>query len=126
MAHMVAKNENGVYSLIIGRDDTESKNVMKIANCCKQWSYFVGPATRYIRDLIAGYLERLSEEDILYAIRETASAPRPSVRYFDAICKRLAAGGSRNRPKKAPPLSRFDYEQRNYTEEELMDLLEIQ
>lgn len=55
------------------------------------WAEYIGPAAPMVRRRIWYWGQQLDAGVLEYAITETAYAPRPSLRYFDAICRRLLA-----------------------------------
>ena len=119
MQNMVAKAEKNV--LYLKRRENDAFTAL-----CERCAYYIGPAAPFVREKIAKALaDGIAAADVEYAIIETASAPRPSIRYFDAICRRLASGNtSRERPKPPAEKSKFDYPQREYSEEFLDSLFE--
>lgn len=55
----------------------------------------VNKPSPYIRKRIADYLDLLWDDEIDYAIEQTAGAPRPSWSYCEAILKRLVRENQR-------------------------------
>lgn len=51
------------------------------------------PTTRYLRMTLAKYIEEVGYQGMVYILEETARAPRPSLRYADAILRRLMLEG---------------------------------
>lgn len=60
--------------------------ITEAANC-------VGMVTPYIRQEIAGWLSMVEPQVVLYAIHQTAMAPRPAWRYTHAILLRCRRDG---------------------------------
>lgn len=63
--------------------------------------------TYYVRMTLEKWLSVLPLEDILYAINEAAEAPQPSLRYVEAILRRIEAAQKEN-PKLASFMRSMD------------------
>lgn len=67
--------------------------------------------TYYVRMTLEKWLSVLPLEDILYAINEAAEAPQPSLRYVEAILRRIEKT-QRENPKLASFVRSMDRAQR--------------
>lgn len=63
--------------------------------------------THYVRMTLEKWLSVLPMEDILYAINEAAEAPQPSLRYVEAILRRIEKAQKEN-PKFASFMRSMD------------------
>lgn len=112
MAELVANEQNKVYFLDRRNASDET------AGLFAKWEYYIGPAAPFVKDKIRQAMkDGLSVDDIVYAIEETAQAPRPSIRYFAAICTRLKTNPSREKVK---PIAN----ERSYSDREMMSLFD--
>lgn len=65
----------------------QTKNV-----AVEYWKLIIGTRlTPEAERLLSWWREKVSDEDLFYAIDETALAPQPSIRYTIAILRRIAA-----------------------------------
>ena len=77
------------------------EDAARLAELVPLYERCVGRMSDYVAGEMVAAIERgLTADDIAYALRETACAPRPSWRYARAILDRLERGGERG-PRKA-------------------------
>lgn len=72
---------------------TRARNGYEQETVRSEYRLCVGQITDYIAYQLDAWLERAGREILLYAIHETAMAPRPSWRYCLAILTRCEAQG---------------------------------